>query len=218
MGKVLSALANWYQRRQQLQQPWTEQRYVALDMETTGLDPNKHQVLSIAWMSINPPVMHTGSAQYHVFSHGQALNLGQSPTIHGLTEQDFVHSSDPAQTYAMLSRALQGAVLVCHHKGMDWRFLKHIEKTYGSPFRPLGIFDTLAFEKNTVFSDPTVAPKTGQLTLRACRKRRGLPSYDAHHAFTDTLACAELFLVQAVQFQPTPYKTKDLLKKCNRII
>jgi DNA polymerase-3 subunit epsilon len=211
MGKLLGALADWYQRRQQLQKPWTQQRYVALDIETTGLDPNKHQVLSIAWMSIDPPVMHTGSAQYHVFSHGELLDLGQSPTIHGLTQQDFIHSSEPRQTYAMLSRALSGAVMVCHHKGMDWRFLKHIEKQFGIPFKPLGIFDTLAFERFVMFKDPHHPPAKGQLTLTACRKRRALPIYESHHALTDTLACAELFLAQALASSSTTTSTAELL-------
>ncbi|AVJ55313.1 3'-5' exonuclease [Idiomarina sp. OT37-5b] len=211
MGKLLGALADWYQRRQQLQKPWTQQRYVALDIETTGLDPKKHQVLSIAWMSIEPPVMHTGSAQYHVFSHGQELELGQSPTIHGLTRQDFLHSSEPRQTYAMLSRALSGAVLVCHHKGMDWRFLKHIEKQYFVNFRPLGIFDTLAFEKNSMFKDLSNPPQKGQLTLNACRLRHGLPNYTSHHALTDTLSCAELFLAQAFKFSGNDATTRELI-------
>ena len=190
MGKLLGALADWYQRRQQLQKPWTQQRYVALDIETTGLDPKKHQVLSIAWMSIEPPVMYTGSAQYHVFSHGQELELGQSPTIHGLTRQDFLHSSEPRQTYAMLSRALSGAVLVCHHKGMDWRFLKHIEKAFRINFQPLGIFDTLAFEKMYLEGKGEIIKKAA-LTLSECRLRRGLPKYSSHHALADTFACAD---------------------------
>ncbi|WP_404401868.1 3'-5' exonuclease [Idiomarina seosinensis] len=218
MATWLAQLAEWYQRRLQLQKRWTEQRYVALDIETTGLDPNKHQVLSIAWMSITPPVMHTGSAQYHVFSHGQDLDLGQSPTIHGLTEHDFIHSSEPRQTFAMLSRALTDAVLVCHHKGMDWRFLKHIEKQYCVKFKPLGIFDTLAFEKNTNFTDSQNPPAKGQLTLSACRKRYNLPEYHSHHAFTDTLACAELFLAQAFKNKDQDIKTLQLLKKCGFVI
>ncbi|MCA1768161.1 MAG: 3'-5' exonuclease, partial [Idiomarina sp.] len=131
MAQWLQKLAHWYDRRQKLKQPWESLRYVALDIESTGLDPKKHQILSIAWMTIHPPVMHYGNAQYHVFSHGQELELGQSPTIHGLTQRDFLHSSQPKQTFEMLSRALNDAVLVCHHKGMDWRFLKHIETQYG---------------------------------------------------------------------------------------
>lgn len=211
MGKLLGTLANWYQRRQQLQKPWTQQRYVALDIETTGLVPAKHHILSIAWMSINPPVMHSGSAQYHVFAHGQELELGQSPTIHGLTQQDFIHSSEPKQTYAMLSRALSDAVLVCHHKGMDWRFLKYIEKEYLLNFSPLGIFDTLAFEKNRMFRNPNHPPQKGQLTLSACRARYGLPNYTSHHALSDTFSCAELFLAQAFNYSDSSVSTAELL-------
>lgn len=210
-GSWLERLASWYQRRQQLRKPWTSHRYVALDIESTGLDPKQHHVLSMAWMSIEPPVMQIGSAQYHVFAHGADVELGQSPTIHGLTRQDFLHSSEPKQTFAMLSRALSGAILVCHHKGMDWRFLRHMSKEYGIPIQPLGIFDTLAFEKNVVFNNPNKPPQTNQLTLNACRARRNLPTYHAHHAYTDTLACAELFLAQAYSYSNNSVSAQEML-------
>lgn len=212
MSQWLQKLAHWYDRRQKLKQPWQSLRYVALDIESTGLDPKKHQILSIAWMSIHPPVMHLGNAQYHVFAHGQELELGQSPTIHGLTRQDFLHSSEPKQTFAMLSRALNDAVLVCHHKGMDWRFLKHIEAQYGIPFKPLAIFDTLAFEKHKLERNPHQPIHGGQLTLSACRKRYNLPDYNAHHALTDTVACAELFLAQCYGFNMSKSPLNLLIK------
>lgn len=211
MGGWLTQLADWYQRRSQLKAPWQQQRYVALDIETTGLDPNKHQVLSIAWLSIEPPVIHSGSAQYHVLAQSSELQLGQSPTVHGLTEQDFLHCSDPQQTYAMLSRALNGAVLVCHHRGMDWRFLKHIQTQYHVDFQPLAIFDTLAFENNKRFKGPHYRPRKNQLTLSACRQRYGLPEYTNHHALSDTLACAELFLAQALASNDVAMTTRQLV-------
>lgn len=212
MSQWLQSLASWYDRRQQLKQPWQKLRYVALDIESTGLDPKKHQILSIAWMTIHPPVMQYGNAQYHVFAHGQELELGQSPTIHGLTKQDFIHSSEPRQTFAMLSRALNGAVLVCHHKGMDWRFLKQIQAQYGIPFKPLAIFDTLAFEKNKIERNPQQPIQSGQLTLGACRERYNLPAYHAHHALTDTVACAELFLAQCYRSASPETSLLTLLK------
>ncbi|PWW33411.1 DNA polymerase-3 subunit epsilon [Idiomarina loihiensis] len=212
MAQWLQKLAHWYDRRQKLKQPWQSLRYVALDIESTGLNPKKHQILSIAWMTIHPPVMHYGNAQYHVFSHGQELKLGQSPTIHGLTRQDFLHSSEPKQTFAMLSRVLNDAVLVCHHKGMDWRFLKHIEAQYNIPFRPLAIFDTLAYEKNKLERSSQQPLKAGELTLSACRKRYNLPDYHAHHALTDTVACAELFLAQCYAFESLNEPLRSFLK------
>ncbi len=156
--------------------------------------------------------MHVGNAQYHVFAHGQELELGQSPTIHGLTKPDFLHSSEPRQTFAMLSRALNDAVLVCHHKGMDWRFLKHIEAQHGIPFNPLAIFDTLAFEKHKLGRNPHQPIQVGQLTLSACRKRYNLPNYHSHHALTDTVACAELFLAQCYAFESSNGPLRSFLK------
>jgi DNA polymerase-3 subunit epsilon len=112
----------------------------------------------------------------------------------------------------MLSRALNDAVLVCHHKGMDWRFLKHIEAEYGIPFKPLAVFDTLAFEKHKLERKPHQPILGGQLTLSACRRRYNLPEYNAHHALTDTVACAELFLAQCYGFGASKSTLNLLIK------
>ena len=212
MASWLQQLANWYDRRQQLKQPWQQLRYVALDIESTGLSPSKHDILSIAWVSVQPPAIQLGNAQYHVFAHGQDIDLGQSPTIHGLTKDDFIHSSDPKQTFEMLSRALNDAVMVCHHKGMDWGFLKQVEKVYGIPMKPLAVFDTLAFEKKQL-EKTEGAVRKDSLTLSACRKRYGLPDYHSHHALTDAVACGELFLAQGYSVNEGELTAKHLLLK-----
>jgi DNA polymerase-3 subunit epsilon len=38
------------------------------------------------------------------------------------------------------------------------------------------------------------------LSLDACRRRRGLPGHTHHSAAADALACAELLLAQLAQF------------------
>ncbi|RUO65900.1 DNA polymerase-3 subunit epsilon [Pseudidiomarina planktonica] len=198
----LNALANWLERRATLAQPWRQLRYVALDLETTGLDAQQDSLLAMAWLNIQPPLMDYGSAQYHVMGRkGRDLkrDLKQSPVIHGLLERDFLRSSEPQQTLRVLSRVLNDAVLVCHHVSLDWQFLQAAAKRYNVTLKPLAFFDTLQFERRRM-QQQNEQPKPGELTLSACRAKYNLPMYGNHHAFSDALGCGELFLAQVYQY------------------
>lgn len=194
-SKQLNAIANWLERRALLAQPWRDLRYVALDLETTGLDPTKDSLLALAWINIQPPLMDYGAAQYHVLGQ-RGRDLKQSPVIHGLLERDFLRSSNPKQTLRMLSRVLNDAILVCHHVQLDWKFLQAAAAAHQVTLKPAGFFDTLSYEVKRAQAEQTTL-KQGELTLSACRQRYQLPVYPNHHAFADALGCGELFLAQA---------------------
>lgn len=200
MGFV-NSLGNWLERRAALAQPWRELRYVAVDLEMSGLNPEQDELLALAWINIQPPLMDYGSAQYHLLGRSgrQLPDLKQSPVVHGLMERDFLNSSEPKQTLRMLSRVLNDAVLVCHHVQLDWQFLQTAARKYDIPLKPLGFFDTLQFEHQRLQRQQEPLGRD-QLTLGACRKRYKLPTYSNHHAFADALGCGELFLAQAYQF------------------
>lgn len=188
----------WWQRRQLLQQPWQHHRYIAFDAEMSGLQAQQDQLLSVAWLSMRPPLMNYGSAHYHLFAHEQ-LDLKQSPVIHGLMPRDFEQSSDLQASLQALADELAGAVLVCHNMSLDWSFLRQAGKPFGIRFQPLALVDTLRFEYRRLLLQQHQLER-GSLSLQACRQRYGLPNYDSHHALSDALACGELFLAQAYRY------------------
>ncbi|MGQ4276414.1 3'-5' exonuclease [Pseudidiomarina sp. E22-M8] len=197
MDSWIASLQRYWQRHRSLQRSWRQHRYVALDLETSGLDPKSDQVLAMGWVVIEPPIIDYQQAQYFV-TQAQP-DLKQSPVVHGLVSRDFVDATPPRQALEQLASVLNGAVLVCHHVQFDWQFLERLAKQHQLKLQPLATFDTLTFEASRLRQQQHHIAR-GSLTLPACRKRFGLPGYDAHHAYSDAVACGELFLAQAYQY------------------
>lgn len=177
---------------------WLQHEFVALDIESSGLDPTRDRILSIAWVIIKPPLIDYATGQYFVI-HQDIMELKQSPIIHGLVRSDFTQADELELVLTRLSAELTGRILVGHNIDMDWRFLTKAAKSCNIKLEPLRRFDTLHFEHQrlTRFSDHF---PPGALTLEACRARYSLPISQQHHAFSDALACAELFIAQIYRF------------------
>ena len=195
---MLSQFKQWWQRRQQRNLPWTSHTYVALDLETSGLNAATDQLLAIAWVEIKPPVVDYQSGRYYLLKH-DATELKQSPVVHGLVSKDFIETTEPREVLETLAKVLKDKVLVCHHIKLDWSFLKKAARAHGVRLQPLALFDTLAFEATRLKRQQHHIAR-GSLTLSACRQRYGLPEYHAHHAFSDAVGCGELMLAQCYQY------------------
>lgn len=195
---MLSSIKRWWHKHQVRRKSWTEHSYIALDIETSGLDPANDQILAIAWVEVTPPVIHYTSGRYYLIKHDKT-DLKQSPVIHGLVKKDFIETSELCDVIQALSVTMCNKILICHHIQLDWRFLKQAAKSCDIQLTPLALFDTLRFEANRLKRQQHHIER-GSLTLSACRSRYGLPEYDAHHAFSDAVGCAELMLAQAYKY------------------
>ncbi|RUO30212.1 exonuclease domain-containing protein [Aliidiomarina soli] len=182
------------ERQASLQGRWQQARYVALDLETDGLDPEQHRILAIGWVPLSVPRIALNAADYGVIQSDQPLS--QSAVIHQLSEQDIQGGEALAKVLKRLAKSLDGAVLVAHHAGFDWQFLQRAFNQQGVACQPLALMDTLKLEQTRLQRQKDWLEK-GELTLAACRQRYGLPPVRQHHALSDAVACAELFLAQA---------------------
>lgn len=205
-------LRHWWQRRQHLNRGWRQHRYVALDLETSGLDTKTDQVLAIGWVVIEPPVLDYHQAQYFIVQ--ERPELKQSPVVHGMVSRDFATAADPTAALRALALVLNDAVLVAHHVQFDWQFLLQFAKQHQVALNPLAKFDTLTFEAQRLQQQQHHLAR-GSLTLNACRQRFHLPEYTAHHAYSDAVACGELFLAQAYQYAGrSNVALAELLARC----
>ncbi|MCH8550984.1 MAG: 3'-5' exonuclease [Natronospirillum sp.] len=190
---------NWQQQRLMLRQDWRTVRFLALDLETNGLDCGADGILSMAWVPIHNGVMGMSEARYHVIQTPVALN--QSVVHHHLTSADIADGETLDSVMRQLAQAMSGAVLVAHHAGLDWRLLRAASKQTGVELSPLAVVDTLLLERRRRAQryqhEQMGAERLDAYTLSACRQRHGLPPRAAHHALEDAVACGELFLAQA---------------------
>ena len=172
--------------------PWLRAELLALDFETTGLDTQRDRILSMGWVRISGGRILMASAR-HLLVRAEA-EVGQSATVHGLTDTDLDEGAPIREALEELLDTLQDRVLVAHGAPIELNFLAAAcRRCYGAP-ATLRYIDTLALERRIRRHE--VDP-SGHLRLHACRERYGLPVYRAHNAAIDALACAELLLAQA---------------------
>jgi DNA polymerase III subunit epsilon len=170
---------------------------LALDFETTGLDPGRDDILSAGWVRISGGRILLGSArEVRVRPRGEA-GVGQSATIHGLVDSDLADASDEAGLLAALVPALAGRAIAAHAASIERGFLRALLRRHGGVALPNPFIDTLALQRRLLEgSGERIDEHGGALTLAASRERLGLPPHAQHSAAADALACAELLLAQ----------------------
>ncbi|MCA1782949.1 MAG: exonuclease domain-containing protein [Dermatophilaceae bacterium] len=172
-----------------------EGRYLAIDLELTGLDPRTAEILSAGYIPIDgPDIVHAGAEHILIVPEGE---VGQSASIHGLTDDHLATGLPLAEVMPTVLHALAGRTLVAHHAQIEVGFLSRAcERFYGQPLLVRSI-DTLLLQRRVlrIGSDDEVRP--GALRLQASRDRFNLPRYRAHEALTDAISAGELFLAQA---------------------
>lgn len=174
--------------------PHTRLRLLAIDLETTGLDPARDEILSIGFVPVDGlSVVLAGARQMLVRG---APSVGQSAAIHGLTDDTVAAGAPLSEALAQVLHALAGRVLLAHHAAIERDFLDAAcQRVHGQPL-PCQSVDTMVLEQRLLKPGWGEEPPQGGLRLQAARERHGLPRYRSHEALTDALACAELYLAQ----------------------
>lgn len=168
--------------------------FLSVDVETTGLKPDKHQLVSIGWVPVNGRVIDLSGAQYHVFA---GTTVGDSATIHGVTDDDVARlGEDPAAILAAFEEAFTGRALIAHFAQMETNFIAKLHKDVRGQKWALHereIADTMTMERRHMERMGTY-PRGEDLRLARVRQRYNLPDYGNHNALTDAIAAAELYL------------------------
>lgn len=190
--------------------PADELRLLALDAETTGLDPARDQLLSLGWVPVDGAVIALGGAAHRILCVDAAV--GQSAVFHGITDDQVAAGTPVADALAEVLAALAGRVLLAHFARIETQFLSRLcEQLYGAPLEA-PVVDTLVLHDRLVNRGFDDEAKAGELRLWNARTRYGLPRYPAHGALTDAVACAELYLAHVAEVSATARPTLKSLK------
>ncbi len=172
---------------------------LAVDVETTGLDPDRDRVVAVGWVPVDGLAIDLAGARRRIVA--TRMGVGESATVHGLTDDAVAAGEIPIQVLEELLGVLSGRVLLAHHASIELGFLDAAcRRAYGAPFVGSSV-DTLALQRRVLADkiDVRPEPNPGSLRLWAARERYGLPRYRAHEPLTDALACAELYLAQVAE-------------------
>lgn len=167
---------------------------LAVDMETTGLKADRDRILSIGWVPVNGVEIDLSGAGYVVVRH-EGVEVGDSATIHRLTDDEVSLGIPEKEAITIVLEALAGRVLLAHFAALENNFLDAAcRRHFGGGFKA-PVVDTFSIERRHMERMGTY-PRGEDLRLARVRARYGLPSYGNHNALSDALACAELYLAQ----------------------
>jgi DNA polymerase-3 subunit epsilon len=177
-----------------------EDRWVVLDMETTGLDPQRDEVLFVSALA-----MHRSGGRWSVVAQDSldllirpraVVTSAENVLVHGLGLGVQSRGTSPAQALLMLRQWVADSPVLAFHADFDRSFLSQAckrERLEPMPWHWLDIADVL----------PIVFPKIQAQTLDQWMAVLNVPCSRRHHAAADAWATAQLWLlmVQSVPGQ-----------------
>lgn len=179
----------------------TEAEFLVLDMETTGLNPQKDRVLSMGFTVIKNLRIQVKDCQ-HVYCRHADYIPDESVIVHQITEQKAATGEPIEAIFPQIIDALSGRVLVAHYADIEVGFLNQIATVlYGSPLE-YRVVDTLLLAHKLIYKN-SVHIERGALSLNQLRQRAHMPTFKAHNALTDAVATAELLLYQISEMDKT---------------
>ena len=188
--------------------PLAEVEFVAMDIETTGLDAQRHAIVSIGLIPFTLGRIRSDQAWYQVVRPYGDL-IPESVTFHHITHSDIYQAPRFSDIIEPLLQQLAGKPVVAHYRNIERSFIDEAAKHALGEGMLFPMIDTMQIEANlypqrkTGWFSRFLARQSSSIRLADSRSRYGLPTYQAHHALTDALGTAELFQAQvATHFSP----------------
>lgn len=156
-------------------------RFAVIDVETTGLDPERERVLELAILRADAQgrPIDQWVTRFHPGGPVRATH------IHGITDADVAGAPRFADLAVQIGTALQGLVLVAHNAEFDLAFLRAEFARASLPMPQVSTYCTL--QGSTVY-----LPHLRRRTLAECCAALGVTHQQAHSALGDAYAAAGL--------------------------
>jgi DNA polymerase III subunit epsilon len=213
-GRSRSAAARAY-RRVKLpadEKPWREARYAVVDLETTGLDPRRDEIISFASVPIQDARVVVGEA-HAVTIRPTRMPEAETIRIHGFRPVDLAEAPPLGEVLDAILEALTGRVLVAHAAWVERGFLDAVlKKKRLRVNEPL--LDTAVLARH-VLGEPD-GPDRQAVPLSVAARKLGLPVHRPHFAEGDDLTTAQLFLALATHLQRREPQTGGSLARLSR--
>ncbi|MCA0442619.1 3'-5' exonuclease [Corynebacterium amycolatum] len=183
-------------RKKLLDAPIRDNAWLAVDVETTGLDPSKDQLLSIGWVAVEGrDIVLEESGHLLIRPEREEVSVGESATVHGLTDDMVATGVEAEVAVGKLLEALRGRKLLAHYARMEVGFVDPLCRKYFDARFDVPVADTMTREYDAILR-ANREPVRDELRLWSLCDKYGIPRFKAHHAFNDALACALVWLAQ----------------------
>ncbi|GAB3108806.1 3'-5' exonuclease [Aestuariicella hydrocarbonica] len=189
--------------------PLSRVSFVALDFETTGLDPRRNEIVSIGIVPFTLQGIFPAEGYYQVVKPTRTLTE-ESIAFHRITHSQVDAAPPLEKVLNELVEQLRGRMVVVHYREIERPFLDLACRQLWRERCLFPLIDTMAIEARwerrgwkqslkQLFGGQPVS-----IRLNDSRQRYGLPVYSSHHAKVDAMATAELFSAQVARhYDPT---------------
>jgi len=181
--------------------PMNDVPMLAVDFETTGLDPNQHSIVSIGVVPFTLNGIQISGARHWLVKPPLPLHQ-TSITIHGITHTDIDKAPDLNDVLGDVLASFAGRIPVVHYRAIERPFLNVAVNWRTGEGLDFPLLDTMAIEghlnpsRKPNFWQKLRGQKAVSIRLSDSRTRYGLPHYPSHNALVDALATAELLMAQ----------------------
>lgn len=181
--------------------PMGEMTFVAMDFETTGLNADKDEIITIGLVPFTLNRVYLNRAKHWTVRPRQKLDEN-SIVIHGITHNDIMDAPDLSEIVEEVLNELAGHVLVVHYHKIEREFLDRALKRRIGEGIEFPVIDTMELEsqiqkrQTAGIVNKIMGKRPDSVRLGQSRMRYNLPAYTPHHALTDAIATAELLQAQ----------------------
>jgi DNA polymerase-3 subunit epsilon len=189
-------------------QPLCQSRLIILDLETTGLNPFKDEIIAIGAIAINKGVIHFGD-QFDLILRRPDLDISETVLIHGIGPEALTQGHETEDALLHLLEWMNGDPILAYHSAFDQKFLEKALRNHLS-YRAGHLWMDVAELLPASFPDKKARGKG----LDDWADAFGLEVSARHHALADAMATAELTLIALNKAQKDNVKTvQDLVSK-----
>lgn len=177
--------------------PWEDAVYWSLDLETEGLDPKRHQILSVGMVPVRRGVIRLSDVYASLVRPESHVPVDNGAIgAHHLRPADTARAPSLSSVLPEVRARLQEGVLLLHHAPIDVGFLRRAFDANGLAWVNPPVVDTVRLLYRFADQQRFLGGRAEEpeLNLFAARTMFRLPVYPPHDALTDAIATAELFL------------------------
>jgi len=185
-------------------------KLVAVDFETTGLDPSKDDIISMGFCPIVDNRIRLADCVHIVVKTKQQLT-SENVAIHGLTDDILSQGMSKKKAFLKFLEFTKDHVIVAHYHQIEKVFSQNFAISVIGKSVNLNFLDTYLFAQKRMQRRQQVITQKS-LRLFNLRKQLGLPHYKAHNALEDAISTAELYLAQkeSLGMQQEIIRLKDM--------
>lgn len=196
--------------------PLDQVRFLALDLETTGLDASDCAIVSMGFIPFDIHRIYCSRARHMLVKPELPLSE-RSATIHSITHEKLSTAQGFNIHFNPLLAAMKHHVVVVHYHKIERAFLARTVRRFFDDVFEFPLIDTMVIESGILaagqrswFKRLFKKEKKPSLRLDASRARYNLPRYRPHHALTDAVATAELLMAQVRTHYPSHIPVSSL--------